>query len=202
MEWQTHVSNSDSFNNRNLNTREELLWMKSKLQRTLGLAKPWTLSKQQRALSHCPRCRRPASLPKKAHRTSTRAHRSKRQKPSRPLPGPSERKWRRPKASQHLSVAPLHPWSFLGPCAQHPDFYCIHVHTCSNAYVDDHVQSHQCCTFFYLPEVLLEISNSELNTFYLDLLIIIFIVHKNGVVFHSNIKSGRKISQPKAKKST
>lgn len=41
-----------------------------------------------------------------------------------------------------------------------------------------------------MPDVWLEISNSELNAFYLELelFIIIFILHKNGDVFYSKIE--------------
>lgn len=66
-----HLYNSGDFLFliRNLNTREEPLWMKSKLQKTLGLAKPWTLSKRPQAPSHCSH-RRPPSHPRRAHSSS------------------------------------------------------------------------------------------------------------------------------------
>lgn len=66
-----HLYNSDDFLSliRNLNIREEPLWMKSKLQKTLGLAKPWTLSKRPRARSRCSR-HRPPSPPRRAHSSS------------------------------------------------------------------------------------------------------------------------------------
>lgn len=52
-----------------------------------------------------------------------------------------------------------------------------------------------------MPDVWLEISNSELNAFYLELIIhIIFILHKNGVVFYSKVEViGRYLSQQKKK---
>lgn len=65
----THNSDDFLFLIRNWNIREERLWMKSKLQKTLGLAKPWTLSKRPRAPSHCSH-RPPPSHPRRAHSSS------------------------------------------------------------------------------------------------------------------------------------
>lgn len=52
-----------------------------------------------------------------------------------------------------------------------------------------------------MPDIWLETSNSELNAFYLELFIIIFILHKNGDVFYSKVELiGRYLSQQKKKK--
>lgn len=51
-----------------------------------------------------------------------------------------------------------------------------------------------------MPDIWLETSNSELNAFYLELFIIIFILHKNGDVFYSKVELiGRYLSQQKKK---
>lgn len=54
---------------RSWSTREEPLWMKSKLPKTLGLAKLWTLSKRRQAHSHCSSLSRPCH-PKRAVHSS------------------------------------------------------------------------------------------------------------------------------------
>lgn len=52
-----------------------------------------------------------------------------------------------------------------------------------------------------MPDIWLETSNSELNAFYLELFIIIFILHENGDVFYSKVELiGRYLSQQKKKK--
>jgi len=52
-----------------------------------------------------------------------------------------------------------------------------------------------------MPDIWLETSNSELNAFYLELFIIIFILHENGDVFYSKVELiGRYLSQQKKKR--
>ena len=51
-----------------------------------------------------------------------------------------------------------------------------------------------------MPDIWLETSNSELNAFYSELFIIIFILHENGDVFYSKVELiGRYLSQQKKK---
>lgn len=74
---------------RSWSTRGEPLWMKSKLPKTLGLAKPWTLSKLPQAHSHRSSLSHPCHPRRAAHSSSQTYHKSTKNNTTETLGEPS-----------------------------------------------------------------------------------------------------------------
>lgn len=74
---------------RSWNTREEPLWTKSKLPKTLGLAKPWTLSKRPQARSRRSSLSRPCQPERAAHSSSQSHYKSTKTTTTGALEGPA-----------------------------------------------------------------------------------------------------------------